>query len=99
MHVVDGASVGVEVALDRRLLGRNLLARAALAPTISAAAEPALEEVHEEFENRVVEVEHHCTNQNVADRLEPHGVEVRERSRGEAEGDRLFSKVSVDQKK
>ena len=99
MHVVDGASIGVEVALDRRLLGRNLFARAAFAPTISAAAEPALEEVHEEFENRVVEVEHHCTNQNVTDSLEPHGVEVRERSRGEAEGDRLFSKVSVDQKK
>lgn len=99
MHVVDGASVGVEVALDRRLLGCNLLARAALAPTISAAAEPAHEEVHEEFENWVVEVEHHCANQNVTDSLEPHGVEVRKRSRGEAEGDRLFSKVSVDQKK
>ena len=76
MHVVKWTLIDRDVALDRGAM------RSAFntAPTVDASVQEAEPIVHEEFNNRVVNVEDHRADEDISNRPEPHPVEVWERA-------------------
>ena len=94
MHVVDGSTIHVQIALNRGLLSRAFLKAAA---TISATALESDQEVEASLEDWVVQVEEHGADDDVADDAEPGCIEVSHRTTCEAKANRLLAQVSIDQ--
>ena len=87
MHEVDGTGVDVKIGLDGGLLGGSSGEAAA---TISAATLRSQGPVHAGLEERIVQIEEHCANNDVSDTAVPLSIEIGEGSRVEAETKDLF---------
>ena len=76
MHVVKWTLIDRDVTLDRGAT------RSAFncAPAVNASVQEAESIVHEEFNNRVVNVKDHRADEDISNRPEPHPVEVWERA-------------------
>ena len=92
MHEVDGSLVDREVTLDRGALGRTV----EFASAVETSEKNAKGPIANHFDQRVVDVEDHGSDDNITDGAEPTGVEVWERAGSEAKGEGLFGQVGVD---
>ena len=94
MHEVDRARVYVHVSLDGRLLGS---AAGELASTISAATLGSKQPVTASLQDGIVQVEEHCSDQDVSGATVPSIVEVGHISRFQSEREWLLSHVRIDE--
>ena len=97
MHEVDGTLIAVNIALNRSALCGLIGARASwkLAATIKASGQETQAPVAKNFEDGVVDVKDHCTNDNISNRAEPGRVEVGKNTIGQPEGNGLLGHIRV----
>ena len=97
VHEVDRALLNVDIGLDRGALCGliHAITSGESAATVEASEGDTHAPVPKNFEDGVVDIEDHRTNDNVSDSAEPGRVEVGEDTISQPEGDGLLGHVGV----
>ena len=101
MHEVDRSFISVDIALNRSALCG--LVSAWTSGELATAVETSEEDTHapvaNNFNDWVVDIEDHCTNNNISNSAEPGRVEVGKDTIGQPEGNGLLGHVSIGHQK
>ena len=97
VHEVDWAFIGVDIALNRSALSGlvDTSSSRELAATVEASEEDTHSPVTNNFDDWVVDIEDHCTNNNISNSAEPGRVEVGKDTIGQPEADGLLGHIGV----